>query len=873
MPNSAKPVQRASLLLRVFASGLGADNVERIKSYIDSLYRNMGGNEPTFDDDELEQKQRTQTQAALSIGTMLAGTFTAQMLKERFQFTTVPALKIGQQVSGDYSGMVMQALEAAEQYKHEWGMRASNIAGAVLGGVQVATWAARILRGIRTAKTVTTLTTTTAVAANAIRTVNTLRTINTAKNIAQLAKATGGAIIAAVATELAMQGAYRLTSHLLSERAFRLGIRDAAVQLFDRDRILSDWQTYRAFLPGENGYRFFDSVLNQRMYNTKLADLGFDYEYMSGLTKSLSTSGAINRQNLAVYMGLSMALENVYGKDMSNTITGLSRITYNREQEVDAAREAFENFFVSLMGTGPIQGAYLNIVDELISFTEGYAQGTKFNLDGQTELAKISSFLFPSYNMMTTQPLQQMIMSIDQILMQGAMSQNPQANRLLYLSGIESGQAFQGVTENAENFNKFLLSLTSVTGIGVESFDARGSLSSDKLMLLHQYLTVSLGLDPSEVQSFIKPLARFVRGESAGEVHREFLVQEQESRLTAQADEDFPIISLHKEIMRNNRVLSDNIMQNAHLMADLDKLTFRAYQELIPAIRTGMGSITDILSKILEGKPLRDILDDLSLRANEITYFESNYAGGLYTPRYGDLPTTDARANYQGAPRKFFSSVFSNLARGNDFIITEAIGTSRIDQHGTTTTHYGIDVVVGESGSESSLYFPFRSGEVVYVGVGYTSQGEPNFGNYIVIKLDDTLAVTFAHLSEISPRLHVGQRLSLGHYLGTQGSTGKSTGAHVHMEFIRNGIMRGRHFSGQRIYDPEVIAAEFGKYLPTGFGMSDNYEIDTEDYYDYNELDNMYNSVPNSELHIEVEVPMHDKYDLARHIVSSLGRA
>lgn len=55
------------------------------------------------------------------------------------------------------------------------------------------------------------------------------------------------------------------------------------------------------------------------------------------------------------------------------------------------------------------------------------------------------------------------------------------------------------------------------------------------------------------------------------------------------------------------------------------------------------------------------------------------------------------------------------------------------------------------------------------------------FGNYIIIKGDDGKGFLYAHMADPSP-LSVGDNVKIGDYVGWEGTTGSSTGIHLHLE-------------------------------------------------------------------------------------------
>jgi murein DD-endopeptidase MepM/ murein hydrolase activator NlpD len=62
------------------------------------------------------------------------------------------------------------------------------------------------------------------------------------------------------------------------------------------------------------------------------------------------------------------------------------------------------------------------------------------------------------------------------------------------------------------------------------------------------------------------------------------------------------------------------------------------------------------------------------------------------------------------------------------------------------------------------------------------------YGNYIVVNHGNGFETLYAHLSEI--RVIAGQGVQRGHLIGLMGSTGRSTGPHLHFEVRQGGVKR-----------------------------------------------------------------------------------
>jgi murein DD-endopeptidase MepM/ murein hydrolase activator NlpD len=89
--------------------------------------------------------------------------------------------------------------------------------------------------------------------------------------------------------------------------------------------------------------------------------------------------------------------------------------------------------------------------------------------------------------------------------------------------------------------------------------------------------------------------------------------------------------------------------------------------------------------------------------------------------------------------------------------------------------HYGIDIAAPQGSPIKS----YAKGTVT------TAKFSSGYGYYVVVNHGGGLSTLYAHLSKISVK--EGARVDVGHVLGLMGSTGISTGSHLHFEVHRNG--------------------------------------------------------------------------------------
>lgn len=106
--------------------------------------------------------------------------------------------------------------------------------------------------------------------------------------------------------------------------------------------------------------------------------------------------------------------------------------------------------------------------------------------------------------------------------------------------------------------------------------------------------------------------------------------------------------------------------------------------------------------------------------------------------------------------------------------ITSGFGYRRDPFTGAAALHSGIDF----KGAHGSAILAAAQGKVVFAGV------KSGYGNCVEVAHGNGLVTRYAHLSSIGVR--PGQKVDKGERLGGMGSTGRSTGTHLHFEVRHN---------------------------------------------------------------------------------------
>ena len=70
--------------------------------------------------------------------------------------------------------------------------------------------------------------------------------------------------------------------------------------------------------------------------------------------------------------------------------------------------------------------------------------------------------------------------------------------------------------------------------------------------------------------------------------------------------------------------------------------------------------------------------------------------------------------------------------------------------------------------------------------VTYSGNAGDGFGNYVIISHGNGVTTVYAHCSSLL--VTAGQSVSQGEVIAKVGSTGNSTGNHLHLEVRKNGV-------------------------------------------------------------------------------------
>lgn len=112
-----------------------------------------------------------------------------------------------------------------------------------------------------------------------------------------------------------------------------------------------------------------------------------------------------------------------------------------------------------------------------------------------------------------------------------------------------------------------------------------------------------------------------------------------------------------------------------------------------------------------------------------------------------------------------------------EYRVTSPFGWRTSPINGKREFHTGIDLAKPH---QASIY-AFTAGEVMYAKEGVTGSGFGGYGIVVAIRDPETGHLhCYAHLDSVAVK--VGDKVKQGQQIGRQGSTGQSTGSHLHYE-------------------------------------------------------------------------------------------
>ena len=220
----------------------------------------------------------------------------------------------------------------------------------------------------------------------------------------------------------------------------------------------------------------------------------------------------------------------------------------------------------------------------------------------------------------------------------------------------------------------------------------------------------------------------------------------------------------------NLTTISRKIGANLDTLVSVNKITnanrLRPGQKIVVPNRNGL------LYTIKKDESIEEIAERYDVSLNRVLAFNkisdpSNIEVGddIFLP--GAKYTLDERIDKFGQ----MFSIPTTITR-----ISSVFGYRVHPITGVRTKHMGVDI----PGRLNTPVYAARKGKVIFAG--YSG----GYGNLVIVRHDKGYTTYYGHLNSITTK--AGATVGVGVMIGRMGSTGRSTGSHLHFEVRRNGV-------------------------------------------------------------------------------------
>lgn len=265
-----------------------------------------------------------------------------------------------------------------------------------------------------------------------------------------------------------------------------------------------------------------------------------------------------------------------------------------------------------------------------------------------------------------------------------------------------------------------------------------------------------------------------------------------------------PIVSSLRSTVRTGEHLTVSINENGTYTAKIEK------DELIEELQSASGTINGTLSVAMNknGVPSRIVANFINIFSYSIDFRRDIKKGDSYEIIYENYLTPDGKIAKNGnivyaalnlGKSKIELYRFKDSSGNVDYYdakglalkktlsrrpmayqsgrISSYFGRRRHPIYKDTRVHWGVD-------------YPAPKGTHIYAGgdgVVEVAQYRSGYGNYVRIRHNSEYSTAYGHMNGFAKGIKPGTRVKQGQIIGYVGSTGRSTGPHLHYEVIRNG--------------------------------------------------------------------------------------
>jgi len=276
--------------------------------------------------------------------------------------------------------------------------------------------------------------------------------------------------------------------------------------------------------------------------------------------------------------------------------------------------------------------------------------------------------------------------------------------------------------------------------------------------------------------------------------------------ITLIADADKQAIDQMQIALDDAQLQSEMALKKADEMQGIADEKQAQLDELEKRIGTTTEALADVETQIDSWEAQEEALNELSRQmAAEANRLQKQYdaenpkntpttkpstSTATSTPKptkaESESSETTAKATNAPTPTKKPSSGVSLMWPVTSRYVGSYYGYRIHPIYGDRRFHAGIDIS-GSGATYGSTIVAAEDGTVIIKNYPVPNQnkGGTGYGNYVVISHANGISTLYGHMKNIC--VNKGQTVKKGQKIGTVGSTGGSTGAHLHFEVWKNG--------------------------------------------------------------------------------------
>lgn len=250
------------------------------------------------------------------------------------------------------------------------------------------------------------------------------------------------------------------------------------------------------------------------------------------------------------------------------------------------------------------------------------------------------------------------------------------------------------------------------------------------------------------------------------------------------------------EVIQYDEVIYQNYVdaRNATIAAQV-KLTEAKHEQEAKKVELDAAE-AELEAQVAEATALLNKIES-DIAASEALYDQLRDEENRIQNQINELVASQAAASSSGGSSSGGSSSGGSVTGTGSLqwpatskLVTSQFGGRNSPTAGASSNHMGIDIGAGYGTKVSAA----DSGTVIM------AQYNGGYGNCVVINHGNGMTTLYGHMSQIS--VSVGQSVSKGDAVGLVGSTGVSTGPHLHFEVSVNGsrVNPLNYFTGYTIW-------------------------------------------------------------------------